>query len=182
MRKTILLGAICLVATVVMAGSKITPMNVKTGYWQDDSTFSISGAVGIPPEILAKMTPEQRSRYEAMAKSNPALSGQPRHEVSKGCLTEKDLNTDPFQRMSQSSRMKCDETVIRSTGTDLEVKTTCLMGTSKSDMHLQFHALSSEHVVGTGEGTMLMGGRTEHSNIKMDMKWLGSTCPKDSSN
>lgn len=182
MQKTILVGAICLVATVVMAGSKITPMNVKTGYWQNDSTVSISGAIGIPPEILAKMTPEQRARYEAMAKSNPALSGAPKHEVSKGCLTEKDLHTDPFQRMDQNSHMKCEETVNRSTGSDLDVIVTCLMGTSKSDTHLQFHALSSEHVVGTGEGTMLMGGRTMHSNVKMDMKWLGAACPKDSSN
>lgn len=180
MRKTVFFGAMCLLATVVMAGSKITPMNVRLGMWENHSTIAVTGGIGIPPEMLAQMTPEQRARVEAAMKNHPGASGVPREHVSKGCLTQKDLNSDPFGKMSQEKDMKCEETVLNSTGTDLNVKTTCTEGTTKGDMHLHFHALSSEHVIGTGEGTVTMGGRTMHSNMKMDMKWIGATCTKDS--
>jgi hypothetical protein len=41
--------------------NKLEPLNVKIGLWENTTTISSSGAVGIPPERLAKMSPEQRA-------------------------------------------------------------------------------------------------------------------------
>ncbi len=80
----------------------------------------------------------------------------------------------PF--FSSTHDVKCEEHVVRSTGKDLEVRETCGEGTSKSEIHLLFHAVDSEHVTGTADVTATMGGHTMHSQSKMSMKWLGA-CP-----
>jgi hypothetical protein len=174
MRKSLIFGVVCLWATVLMAGGKITPLNVKTGLWQNTATTIVTGGLGIPPEMMSRLTPEQRARYEAAMKHE--ANGTPRTRTTKSCLTQKNLNEDPFGKESRED-MKCKETVITSTGSDLEVREQCSGGTSSSDIHMKAHAIDSEHVVGTTETTVTMGGRTMHSTGKIDFKWLGATCP-----
>jgi hypothetical protein len=174
MRKSLFFGAVCLWATVLMAGGKITPLNVKTGLWQNTATTTVTGGLGIPPEMMSRLTPEQRARYEAAMKSH--ANGTPRTRTYKSCLTQKQLNEDPFADPNRKE-MKCQQTVIKSTGSDLEVREQCGEGTSNGDVHIKFHAIDSEHVVGSGETTATMGGRTMHSTMKMEFKWVGATCP-----
>jgi len=175
MRRSVFFCAVCLCATALMAGGKITPLNVKTGLWESTSTTTMNGALGVPPELLAQMTPEQKARYEAAMKH--MANGAPRARTYKNCLTEKQLKEDPFKDKEQTGDMKCHETVIRSTGSDIEVRESCSEGTSSGEAHMTFHASSPEHVNGTGEITATMGGRTMHSTIKIDSKWQGATCP-----
>jgi hypothetical protein len=174
MGKNLLFAAVCLWATVLMAGGKITPLNVKTGLWQNTVTTTVTGGLGMPPEVIARLTPEQRARYEAAMKNH--ANGTPRTRTTKSCLTRKKLSEDPFADQNREN-MKCKETVIKSTGSDLEVREQCAEGTSNGDVHMKFHAIDSEHVVGNGETTATMGGRTMHSTMKMDFKWVGASCP-----
>jgi hypothetical protein len=174
MRKMIVWGVICLWASVLVAGEKIK-LNVKTGLWQTTSTTSVSGSLGIPPEMAAKLTPEQRAKFEAAMKKEGG--GTPKTRTYKSCLTEKDLTEDPFTDKGQGEKMKCQETVIHSTSTELEVRESCTDGTAKSDMHMTFHASSAEHVTGTGNVTTTMGGHTMNSVMKMDSKWMSAACP-----
>ena len=173
MRKLIAMGVLCLGASGLWAGGKAKSLNVKTGLWQTTSTTTVTGSLGIPPEMAAKLTPAQRARFEAAMKKQ--ASGVPRTRTYKNCVTQKDLAEDPFTDKNNQSR--CQETVIKSTGSDLEVREACTDSSSKTDAHMVFHASSSEHVTGSGNMAATMGGHTMHSVIKMDSKWLGASCP-----
>lgn len=173
MRKIIALGILCLWASGLWAGGKVKPLNVKTGLWQTTSTTTVTGSMGIPPEMAAKLTPAQRAKFEAAMKKQ--ANGAPRTRTYKSCLTEKNLTEDPFT--DKSNKFKCQETVIQSTSTELEVREACTDGSSKSDAHMLFHAASSDHVTSSGNVVVTMGGRTMHSVIKMDSRWVAASCP-----
>ncbi len=176
MRTTISLCVVCLSATVLLAQSKLTPMDVKTGLWQNTSIITLSGTPGLPPDALAKLTPEQRARYDAAMSSMG--NGTARTVTSKSCLTQKDLIKDPFK--DNSGQMTCQETVLNSTTSDLEIKESCAQQPAKFDFRIKIHAIDSEHAVGNGQGSGTMdGSHTMNSNMKMDLKWLGATCPAD---
>jgi len=174
MRKMIALGVALLLPLALLAGGKIK-LNVKTGLWQTTNTNTVSGSMGLPPELAAKMTPAQRARFEAAAKKQ--ASGVPRTVTHKDCLTPEKLAEDPFTDKSHGDNLKCQETVIKSTGTDLEVRELCTDGSSKSDIHLSFRADSTEHVTGSGTTTVTMGGQVMNSVMKMDSRWISAACP-----
>jgi uncharacterized protein DUF3617 len=174
MKKLIALGVAFLLPTALVAGGKIK-LNVKTGLWQTTTSRTVNGSMGLPPEMAAKMTPAQRARFEAAAKKQ--ASGTPRTESHKDCLTQEKLAEDPFTDKSHGDNAKCEETVIKSTATDLEVRELCTYGSSKTDIHLSFHADSPEHVTGSGTTTATTGGRVMKSVMKMDSKWISAACP-----
>lgn len=175
MRKIIALVVACLCVSVLWAGEKIK-LNVKTGLWQTTTTNTVTGSMGIPPEAAAKLTPAQRAQFEAAAKKQ--ASGVPRTVTHKSCLTPERLAKDPFTDRPHGDNLKCDETIIKSTSTDLEVRELCTYGSSsKSDIHLSFHADSPEHVTGSGTTTATADGHVMNSVMKMDSKWNSAACP-----
>lgn len=186
MRKMIVFGAVCLSATVLLAqtqkknseqvpAAKMTPMNVKTGLWQSTSTITIIGSLGLPPEVLAKMTDEQKARYAAAMQAQSG--GHSSTHTNKGCLTQKDLTTDPFARNnSDDENIHCHGTLLSSTSTDIVLQETC-SGEATMNYTMKIHADSAEHAIGTGTGTATMGGHTMNSSVKFDSKWISATCP-----
>jgi hypothetical protein len=177
MKKTFALGVACLFASVLWAGEKIK-LNVKTGLWQTTTTNTVTGSMGIPPEMAAKLTPAQRAQFEAAAKKQ--ASGVPRTVTHKSCLTPEQLAKDPFTDRTHPDNVKCEETIIKSTATDLEVRELCTSGSSsKSDIHLSFHADTPEHVTGSGTTSANVGGHVMNSTMKMDSKWISVACPAD---
>lgn len=193
MKKMIVLGAVCLSATVLLAQTqkknpgeapapvktaiKITPMNVKTGLWQNTSTVTIVGGLGLPPSVLAKLTPEQKAKYEAAMQAQSG--GHSSTHTNKGCLTQKDLTTDPFaQKDSSDEHIQCHGTLLSSTSTDIVLQESC-SGEASMTYTMKIHAVDQEHAVGTGTGTATMGGRTMNSNVKFQATWIGATCPAD---
>ena len=174
MRKMIALGVALLLPLTLVAGGKVK-LNVKTGLWQNTITNTVTGSMGLPPEMAAKLTPAQRARFEAAAKKQG--SGTPRTVTHKDCLTPEKLAEDPFTDKSHGDNIKCQETLIKSTGTDLEVRELCTDGSSKSDIHLAFHADNPEHVTGSGATTVTVGEHTMNSTMKMDSKWISAACP-----
>lgn len=174
MKKLIALGVAFLLPAALVAGGKIK-LNVKTGLWQTTTTNTVTGSMGLPPEMAAKMTPAQRARFEAATKKQ--ASGTPRTVSHKECLTPEKLAEDPFTDKSHGDDVKCQETVLKSTSTDLEVHELCSYGSSKSDIHLSFHADSPEHVTGAGNTTVTSGGHVMKSAMKMDSKWISGACP-----
>ncbi len=189
MKRMIALAAVFFSATVLLAQTKkhgknaesrtsevkFVPMNVKTGLWQSTSTMTAIGGIGLPPEMLAQLTPEQRARYEAALQArNGAHTSTMTH---KECLTQKDLTTNPFGKDDEPNEgLECHRTVINSTSSDAEIRETC-SGEASMTFMVKIHAVDREHTVGTGEGTATMGGHTMKSSIKFDTKWLGATCP-----
>jgi hypothetical protein len=174
MRKIMVLGVALACTSVILAAGKIK-LNVKTGLWQGTITNTVTGSMGLPPEMAAKLTPEQRARFEAAQKKQ--ASGTPRTVTHKDCLTPEKLAEDPFTDRPHGDDAKCDETIIKSTATDLEVEEHCTYGSSKGDVHLSFHADSPEHVTGSGTTTTITGGHVMKSVMKMESKWISSKCP-----
>lgn len=160
--------------SALMAGGKVK-LNVKTGLWQTTTTNTVRGSMGLPPEMADKLTPAQRARFEAAQKKQ--ASGTPRTVTHKDCLTPEKLAEDPFTDKTHPEEAKCEETIIKSTATDLEVRELCSYGSSKGDIHLSFHADSPEHVTGSGTTKGTVGGREMNSTMKMESKWIAAACP-----
>src|SRR5215469_17984265 len=129
MRKIIVLGVALVCSSALVAGGKVK-LNVKTGLWQNTITNTVTGSMGLPPEMAAKLTPAQRAQFEAAQQKQ--ASGTPRTVTHKDCLTPEKLAEDPFTDRPQGDNVKCEETIIKSTSTDLEVQEHCTYGSSKS--------------------------------------------------
>jgi hypothetical protein len=184
MKKLIVVSAICVFAMVFLAQAqsnkstaqavKMTPMNVKTGLWQSTSTITVKGSLGLSPEVLAKMTPEQKTRYEAAMQAQ--AGGHTRTITDKNCLTQKDLTRDPFAQKNSDENIHCHGTLLNSTSFDIVLQEAC-SGEATMKYTMKIHAVAPEHVVGTGEGTATMNGHTMNSSVKFDAKWIGAACP-----
>jgi hypothetical protein len=195
MRKRLFFGAVCLSASAFIAlygqsqqrpqGKEpehsqvtITPLDVKIGLWQVTSTTTTNGMMGLPPGMAAQMTPEQRAKFEAAMRGRG--NGTPRTITYKSCLKDKkELSEDPFSSLKSHPEVECEQKSVKSTSTDVEVSGSCTAKEmdANGDFHVSFHALNPEHVIGTGQSTMTMNGRTVKSEMKYDSKWLGATCP-----
>src|SRR5690348_14437858 len=79
-----------------------TPLAVKPGLWEMTSDIQHSGAPPIPPDALAKMSPEQRQKVEQMMQGAMA----PQHRVDKHCVTAEDIKKG-FDQMDQMSHGQC---------------------------------------------------------------------------
>ncbi|HUX65923.1 MAG TPA: DUF3617 family protein [Terriglobales bacterium] len=155
--------------------AKIVPMNVRTGLWETHTVVAVSGAIGIPPGMAAKMTPAQQQKYAA---AMAAMSGQKMESTDKSCLTQKDLTDNPESFLNPNDKLKCIGQVVNSTSNEIELQTTC-NGEAQLTMHIKIHASDSEHASGQGEGNTTIAGKTMKSTYTMDSHWLGATCPKD---
>lgn len=176
--KTNLIVAIALGLAVpaLLAQEKVTPLNVKTGLWQSTTTIAVIGTLGLPPEMEAKLTPEQKARIEA-ARSHSA-AGQPHTTTHKGCVKQEDLTRDPFNAGRNNEQMTCKENLVRSTSSDADVELTCSDPRGNtSDFRITFHAIDQEHVTGTGHGNVNMYGHTMKSDWKMQSQWIQASCP-----
>ncbi|MGH9519925.1 MAG: DUF3617 family protein [Terriglobales bacterium] len=108
-----------------------------------------------------------------------ARGGMPSNNTitSKGCLTEADLTTNPFHPNDPSGKVQCNSRVLNSTSSDAELEVNCT-GEIEMTYHMKFHAVDSEHALGSGEGSATMGGHTMKTSMQSEMKWIGATCPK----
>jgi len=169
MRKIVLWSLTFLWASILLAAGKYQPLNVKTGTWQTTFTTTTSGAPPIPQDMLDKMTPEQRARFDAMMKK--MASGKPTTRTSKSCLTREKLEKDPF-----NDRKSCKETVINSTGSKMEIQEICTEEQSTITANVRIEASDSENVKGWMQSTVTGEGRTMNVNATFTSKWIGAAC------
>lgn len=169
MRKIALWTLSCLSACILLAAGKYQPLNVKLGTWETVTTMTTSGAPPIPQEMLEKMTPEQRARFEA-AMSKMA-SGTPKIRTSKNCLTKEKLEKDPF-----NERKSCTETVLTSTSSKMEIQENCTEDDANIVSKVRIEAADSENVKGWVDATVTGGSKTMRVNGTFTSKWAGAVC------
>jgi hypothetical protein len=158
-----------LAASTSLAEDKFQPLNVKAGLWESTTATTMSGEMPIPPERLARLTPEQRARIETALK---ARSGQnTRSNTYKTCETKEKLQKTPFE-----DKQQCKETIISSTSSHAELNVECTNGDIKTSGTLKVDADSDESVKGSGHMTATAGGRTMNSDVSFTSKWLGASC------
>ncbi len=171
LRMSAVLGACAVVFGAACAAQNVTPLNVKPGYWETTRTTARSGQLPIPPDLLAKMTPEQRARIEERMKASEAQGPQTR--VTKSCLTKENL-TKAFGALDEPS---CKRTVVTSSPSQQEFKIECANGQMTSSGTIHVEAPDSEHATGKTKMNVTRGGQTMTMETTFSSKWLGSECP-----
>ena len=172
MRKNILLGVIFLWAPVLLAAGDVRPLNIKTGLWEVTMTSEVSGRPPIPPDVLARMTPEQRAKFEAAMKARASQGSQPKTHTN--CITKEKLNKDPFSE----ERKSCTRTVLASTGSRMDIREVCEDQNGKREMTIRIEAPDSEHVTGSGQVTAAGGNNSMNVSMHFTGKWIGAVCPE----
>jgi len=164
----VMVGAGFWCAAPVMADE--VKLNVRPGLWETTMTMATNGAPPIPEDQLARMSPEQRAKFEAMFKSAMERANQP--HTAKSCLTEAQLRKGPA---FGEDNPNCKRTVTSNSGAQWEMEEECT-GRAARTVHARFHAVNSELVTGQTDIVMTNGDRTTTSKGTMQSKWLGADC------
>ena len=146
-----------------------TPLKVKPGLWEMTSDSERSGKPPIPPEALAKMSPEQRAKFEAAMQQSMG----PQHRVMKHCVTQEDINRG-FEKMDKMGE-DCTQKVTTSTSSVREGSFQC-SGRHNASGTYRVEARSPESVVANWNMTMSNAGNTMTMKNNMQGKWLGADC------
>ena len=135
------------------------------------STTTTSGGSQFPPELLSKLTPEQRARLEERMKAKSA--DKPSTMTYKSCLTQEKLDRASAFGDDQRS---CTKTLITSSGRKISLKLECVLGSVKANGTLDFEALSPESVHGTGHMSSAGADHTTNWTANYIGKWIGPAC------
>jgi len=173
MRTSVLVTLLMLQCSWVWAGDAIKPLDVKLGLWEVTNTMQMSGMppVSIPPDALARMTPDQRARVEAMMKERGL--GSPRTRTQKSCMTREKMNK---QEIFNDEEKHCTRTVVASSGSKLEMRLQCTTEGATTSGTFRIEALNSENVKGAMQMATTSGDRTMNMNSNFTAKWLGPDC------
>jgi hypothetical protein len=165
------LGLGVTVGSILLAHAADPSLDVKTGLWEITSTGTTTGAPPIPPEALAKMTPEQRAKMESAMQSAIGRNNQP--HVSKSCITQKQLEKAP--NFAEQHDKSCKQTIVTRTSSVVETRVEC-SGAQKMSGTFRFQAVSREAIRGEVSMGLSNGGNTMTSKHMLDGKWLGADC------
>jgi len=156
-------------ASAVAAGTQLA---VTPGLWEITSTNHTTGAPPIPPDALAKLSPDQRARFEAMMKAQQQNQG--RTHVFKSCLTAEQLKRG-FTLGPTNPQDKCQKTVVSSTSKVLEVHLECT-GQDHAVGTFHYEALTPKTVAGKMDIVVTRGAQS--MTVKNDMrgKWVAADC------
>ena len=150
------------------------PLNLKLGLWQMTYTTAGDGVLplqSIAPELLAKMTPEQRSRTEARLKAR--IPPGSRIETKQYCLTEEKLKKAIFN--SAYEIQNCRRTVLNSTPKLQQFHEECLENGSTRTSDARFEALE----LGKLKGSIKVksdGAAAYAMNVEIEGRWMAADC------
>ncbi len=169
MRTKVCLVLIVCSSLTVWAADNIKALNAKEGLWEITASHSASGmpaTANIPPDALAKMTPEQRARVDAL------MAGKP--DVHKECITKEKLEKNSA---FAPNRGECSYNVVNSTGRKMEVKFHCQDKQSSTDGTYVMEAIDPDNVKGTIHMVSNSSGdHTTTMDFTISSKYLGPAC------
>jgi hypothetical protein len=149
----------------------VAPLDVKAGEWETTVNTQGAGAIAaaaIPPDVLSKMSPDQRAKVEAALKQ----ANQPKTTVSRKCVKKEDLS----KPLTLGNNRTCKETLVDSSRTKQEVHVDCDDKGGKVSGTVRVEALSSENIKVDMQFTVAMNGQTMSMNNTATAKWLGAAC------
>lgn len=166
MRKAIAGVVICLVASLAFAATgDIQPLKARTGLWQMTKTVNWT----LPPQL-----PPQYAQYAALLQQQNGIP----HKY-KSCVKRKDLNSNPW---SEGTGEKCTWTVLKSTGTDMQIQGSCDLSQERgmpatAEGRGKIHIVDSENGTGSEDFTLTANGMTAKGHASYTGKWIAATCP-----
>jgi len=160
-------------ATVIsFAQDNKIPLDVQLGLWETTTTHATAGAPPIPQEMLDRLTPEQRAKFEERMKNR---SGQARTETHQSCLTKEQL--EKHFLFEDDKGMNCTRNITTATRRKIDASLECnsptgikMNGTIKIDSPDSETANGTIHMVSAGNGNSMNFDSTFKS------KWLGASC------
>ena len=167
----VLLSAAMALCAAAWAADNVAPLDVKPGQWETTVTIARNGAPPIPPDVLAKMSPEQRAMIEARMKAGMNLG--PQTHVAKHCVTREDM-ARAFA--PNEDKQSCTRTVLSSTSSSQDFRVDCASSGMTAIGHIE--AVDSEHLRGKVKSTTTQSGQTTTSETTIFSKWLGAACPE----
>jgi hypothetical protein len=172
MTNKLTLAVTLLLPLACFAGDELKPLDIKPGLWETSITTQAKGIPPAPPEIMARLTPEQRSQAEAAAKARGSVGQQTR--VIKSCLAADDLNK-PFA-LNDDAHAVCKRTVIGSSSTKEDVHFECTKGQVRSTGDIHVEALSPESTKGSSQYSSGDGAHKMDAKVTFTGRWLGADC------
>lgn len=155
------------------ATEKSQPLNVKIGLWQMTYTTERNGVAvvqPIAPELLAKMTPEQRSRTEARLKARAARGLH--IETKQFCLTEERLKDAVFDAQTNQT---CERTAVTSTAKVQQFHEECNERGTKRTAEGRFEAVDSDTLKGMLK-VKAEGNAAFTLSMEIAGRWIGTDC------
>jgi len=173
MKKAIFFAAVILSSSAFWAADKLQPLDIKMGLWETSMTHSTAGMPQmpqIPPEALAKLTPEQRARMEEMMKNR---TGAPGTTTMKSCITREKLEKNLAFR---DDRPQCTRTLVSSSSSGFEMKMHCGEKDSTSDGTFKLDVINSESVKGAFHMVVSGGDHSMNIDNTFTGRYLGPAC------
>jgi hypothetical protein len=138
--------------------------------WETTMNTQFTGLPPIPPEVLARLNPDQKAKMEAALKAQGGLA--PRSTTSKGCLKKEDLEKP--MAFGGSEQRACSPTIVSSTPSKMVAQIDCTQNQTKGTVTVE--ALNSESVKMTAQMAAGEGGRAMNMTMTGTSKWLGAVC------
>src|SRR5947209_5489955 len=169
--RNLLIAVFATASVAAVATKDVQHMNVKTGLWEVTNTISRAGKMPITPEMMARLTPQQRAKLEARMKAQSAKNSTT--DVHTSCLTKEQLEQGPaFGKETES----CTQKVLNSTSTQADVALACEMEGMTANGTLHMEASDPEHVTGTATLTSKGAGQTMDVNSSFTAVWKQASC------
>jgi hypothetical protein len=159
-----------LLAGAACAADAPPPLDIRPGMWEGTTTTETTGTPAIPPEILAKMTPEQKAMLEARMKAGPKTT------VRKHCITKEELNKG---LMFGDDHGSCQRTVVNGSSSKQEIRIECGNSGVKASGTIHVEAIDPEHVKFSVQVTSGDGSHSMKINTTGTSKWVSAPCTSD---
>jgi hypothetical protein len=169
MRVEVVFALILACAGTLCAGDKAQPLDINVGLWEI-TTIQDPGGGQFSPEALAKLSPQQRAKFDEMMKQNAAEG--PKTKVEKECLTKRKL----IDGSAFNQEGTCRRNVTTASGTRLDLTAECMENHVRKNFLIHAEAISPESVKGSVQTLIDGHDRTVRVNSNFTAKWLGSEC------
>lgn len=156
-----------------LAGSAADRLDVRLGLWEITSVTQMTGMPQLAPDLLAKMTPQQRAQMEAAFQAE--ASRGPHKDISRECVTQQDLD-HPFSAASE--RKDCKQTTVSSSRSSLETHVVCT-GQNKGTGTFRVTAANPQTISGDYHLTSGEGAHSMVIKSQIKGRWLGADCGEE---
>ncbi len=146
-------------------------LDVATGLWEVTSQGETTGMPPIPPEALARMTPEQQQKVKAAMAEAIGRSGQP--TVTRACITQQQL--DRGLHFSPREQPNCRQTTLNTSAHTMDAHMVCT-GQQHATGNLHVAATDRQAITGNFDFVSTDGKNTITIKRTLQGKWLGSDC------
>ncbi len=173
MKPRVAAAAAALLAAAAHADNGSKPnMDVALGLWEVTAKGDLSGAPPVPDSVLARLTPEQQARVQAMMASR----AQPKKY--KSCMTPDKLSRGFEKDTTAQAASQCTTTVATNSSTEYQAEKQCRTDSGMSyAAKIHFNLAGRHQATGTVDVILTQAdGKVTTMHHTIDAQWLAADC------